>query len=160
MTEEQHLSAADETTTSPWAELDQYFAEAFGPWRYGQGAPFFASAAGSPRGLRPARTDVTDTGTSFRVVVEVPGIPKEQLDIRLKGTTVELRGELSRETEAPEHAPLYRERRHAGFFRTVELPEPFVAGSATAKVENGLLVLELPKEHPTTEPAELRVPVQ
>jgi HSP20 family molecular chaperone IbpA len=109
--------------------------------------------------FRPARTDVEDTGTSYRIVAEIPGIPKEKLDIRVRGTTVEIRGEASDEKETKGASYVHRERSYQGYYRTVELPEPVVATDAKAKVDNGLLELELPKQRPTPSPDEVKVRV-
>jgi len=120
----------------------------------------FLSAGTDPSTVyRAARTDVTDTGTAYRVVVEVPGIPKDKIDIRVRGTSVEIRGESSQEKEESGTEFVHRERAYAGYFRSLELPEPVVATEAKAKVENGLLELELPKQHPTPSPAEVKVAV-
>ncbi len=122
-------------------------------------APFFARIARDGSAFRAARTDVRDTGAAFKVVAEIPGIPKENLDIRVRGTTVEIRGEATSETSAKESEFVHRERAYAGYYRSVELPEPVVASDAKAKVENGLLELELPKLSPTPPETEVKVRV-
>ncbi len=111
-------------------------------------------------GWRAARTDVKDLGAAYQIVAEVPGIPKEQIDVRVRGSSVEIVGTSTAESETKDAAVVYRERRSAGFRRTLELPEAVVASEAKARVENGLLELELPKQHPTPSPAEVRVAVQ
>jgi len=109
--------------------------------------------------FRPARADVSDTGKTFRIVAEVPGIPKDKLDIRVRGTSVEIRGESVKETEEKGTEYVHRERAHAGYQRSFELPEPVLASQAKVTFENGVLELELPKEHPTASPEEIKVPV-
>ena len=134
-------------------ELSAHFFEPFG---------LLPSFGGDRRGgpfLRPARTDVSDTGSAYRVVAEVPGIPKEKLDVRVRGSTVEIRGEQSAETTEHGGSFVHRERLSHGYYRAVELPEPVVATEAKAKVVDGLLELELPKQHPTPSPDEVRVPL-
>jgi len=146
------------TETESWTDLDRAFdamhrrfAEAFGitPFGWFDGSP----------ATRAPRTDVSDTGTAYRVVVEIPGIPKEKLDIRVRGTSVEIRGEQANETETKDASYLHRERTFASYYRALELPEPVVGTDAKAKVENGVLELELPKQNPTPSPAEVKVAV-
>ncbi|HXW66819.1 MAG TPA: Hsp20/alpha crystallin family protein [Thermoplasmata archaeon] len=149
--------------SNPWADLDQVvddlgrrFYETFGI------APFGAvrvSDAG-PQYLRAARTDVTDTGAAFRIVAEVPGIPKDQIEVRVRGANVEIRGESTQETKESKAEYVHRERTYAGYYRSLELPEPVVGGEAKATVENGLLTLELPKLTPTPVETDVKVPVQ
>lgn len=147
-----------ESPADPWTEIDRAFdamrrrfAESFGILPLG---PFDTES-----GLRSPRTDVTDTGTSYRVVAEIPGIPKEKLDVRVRGTTVEIRGESGTDTEEKDEHYLRRERTYSGYYRTLELPEPVVATEARAKVVDGGLELELPKQNPTPSDEEVKVSV-
>jgi HSP20 family protein len=148
-----------ESRADPWSDLDRVFTELRDRLFETYGLEPFGAPSGPVAAFRVARTDVSDTGASYRVVAEVPGIPKEKLDIRVRGTTVEIRGEQGVEREEHGAEYVHRERTYAGYYRAVELPEPVVAAEAKAKVENGLLELELPKEHPKNVPAEVKVPV-
>ena len=148
-----------ESPADPWSDFDRAFdamqrrfAQSFGILPFG---PFETEP-----GLRAPRMDVTDTGTAYKVVAEVPGIPKEKLDIRVRGSAVEIRAENESETEEKEEGYLRRERTYAGYYRALELPEPVVASDAKAQVVNGLLELELPKQRPTASEEEVRVSVK
>ena len=147
-----------EHSTDVWNEIDRAFSEMssrfFEPFGI---TPFAPSLRDGGAVFRPARTDVTDTGSSYRVVAEVPGIPKEKVDIRIRGSVVEIRGENTETKEAGDAAYVHRERSYQGYYRTLELPGPVVATDAKAKVENGLLELELPKQHPTPSSDEVKV---
>jgi len=153
-----------ETASDPWTDLDRLCASIdgrlVGGWELGPFGPMFvARVSGAEPALRPARTDVTDTGAAYKVIAEVPGIPKERLDIRVRGTSVEIRGEHSSSEETKESEFVHRERTYAGYYRHLEFPEAVVAAEAKAKVENGVLELELPKEHPTPADTEVKVAV-
>ena len=145
----------------PWTDLDSSldalrsrFLATFG------GFPYLSDGTGDASSLRPARVDVTDTGAAYRITAELPGIPKEKLEILVKGNEVEIRGEQATASDSKDGSTyLRRERSYAGYYRGLELPEPVVGKDATAKLEQGLLVLELPKEHPTPNPSEVKVPV-
>jgi len=148
-----------ESQADPWSDFDRAFdamqrriAESFGILPFG---PFETEP-----GFRAPRTDVTDTGTAYKVVAEIPGIPKEKLDIRVRGTAVEIRGEHEAEKEEKEERYLRKERTYAGYYRAFELPEPVVAADAKAKVQDGVLELELPKQTPTPSEEEVKVAVQ
>jgi HSP20 family protein len=153
-----------ESGTDPWSDLDRAFDELRGRasnvWGISLFGEPFAAIERSGSGLfRAARTDVTDTGASYKVVAEVPGIPKEKLDIRVKGTSLEIRGESESTKNGKDAEFVHRERTYAGYYRHLEFPEAVVAAEAKAKVENGVLELELPKEHPAPSKAEVKVPV-
>jgi HSP20 family protein len=157
-----------ETRVDPWTDLDRAFdamrQRFFDVWGIAPFGGSFVPFEGTPEGfLRAARTDVTDTGKAYKIVAEIPGIPKEKLDIRIRGTSVEIRGEnASEKNEKAEKDGefVHRERTYSGYYRSLELPEPVVATEAKAKVENGLLELELPKQNPTPSTAEVKVAVQ
>ena len=149
----------NESYADPWSDFDRAFdamqcrlAESFGTLPI---VPF----ATEP-GLRAPRMDVTDTGAAFRVVADLPGIPKEKLDIRVRGPLVEIRGETTSESESKEERFLRHERTYSGYYRAFELPEPVVGTDAKAKVSDGVLELELPKQNPTPSDAEVKVAVQ
>jgi HSP20 family protein len=95
--------------------------------------------------LRAAMIDVRDTGKAFRIVAEIPGVPKELLDIRVRGSVVEIRGEQTAEDVEKDSEFVRWERTRAGFYRRLELPEAVAAAQAKCTVENGKLNLELPK---------------
>jgi HSP20 family protein len=140
-------------------ELGRQFDETFGlrPW----GTFWTLGVPPNVPTLRAARTDVTDTGKAFKVVAEMPGLPKDAIEIHVKGTSVEIRGEVTQaKNEGTPEAYVHRERTHVGYYRALELPEPVLAQDAKATVVNGVLELELPKQHPTVPETDVKVPVQ
>jgi HSP20 family protein len=156
MTSELSTKASDHESAT---DFDRVFDATFGlgPW----GTFWAAGTSPSVPMLRAARTDVTDTGTAFKIVAEVPGLPKDAIEIHVKGTTVEIRGEITQEKNGnAAEAFVHRERTHVGFYRALELPEPVLAQDAKATVVNGVLELQLPKQHPTVPDTDVKVPVQ
>ncbi len=154
-----------ESRVDPWSDMDRAFDEMrqrlFDVWGIQPfGAPFPPVEGREAAYFRAARTDVSDTGTAYKIVAEIPGIPKDRLDIRIRGSTVEIRGESAKESEEKSKSYVHRERTYAGYYRSFELPEPVVATDAKAKVENGLLELELPKQHPTASESEVKIAVE
>lgn len=147
-----------------WSELDRQFdamrSRFFENLGLAPFAPFGPAVPSHDAGVfRAARADVSDTGSGYTIVAEIPGIPKEKLDIRVRGALVEIRGESTKESEEKRGEFVQHERSYAGYYRALELPEPVVGTEAKAKVENGLLELELPKLHPSPSPQEVHVKV-
>ena len=152
-----------ESPTDPWNDLEQaleqtraQFYQAFGLQPLGVSV---VPIDGAPRLFRSPRVDVADNGKAYRIVAEVPGIPKDLIDIRVRGTSVEIRGEQAKESGEKTAELVHRERTYSGFYRSLELPEPVVATDAKAKVEHGVLELELPKVTPTPSSDEVKVAV-
>ena len=104
----------------------------------------------------PARTpamDVAESDTTYTVVLDVPGVGREQLKVTIEGRrlsveTVEAVDAAVAAAREGERA-LYRERGAARYARTVSLPAEVDQVTSQAKVENGVLTLTLVKKVPT-----------
>jgi len=90
------------------------------------------------------RTNLYDTGDKLRITAEVPGVAKENLNIRIQGNYLELSGK--RKVETPEGYKAHRiERATTTFTRSFTLPVEVNAERAEAALKNGILILEIPK---------------
>ena len=99
------------------------------------------------RDLEPSAPPIELSETDDEVVLraQVPGMKKEDLDVRVLDGSVSIRGE-AKETKEESKEGLYRsEFRYGGFSRTVSLPPGVDVGRAEAKLESGVLELRLPK---------------
>jgi HSP20 family protein len=102
------------------------------------------------RDMRMALYELADRGDKFELQVEVPGIEKEKIDLKATKYSVEISGKHSEKTEEKEGKRyLYTERLYRSFYRNVSLPEEIVPSKVAAKVENGVLKVDLPKKTPT-----------
>jgi HSP20 family protein len=140
-------------------DLWERFTSSFGAHPFGT-EWFGLVPTGESRFLRSAPADIVDTGKSYKVTAEVPGIPKDRIDIRVRDSSVEIRAEGDSESKSDSDGFLRRERRYSGFYRALELPESVVPGEAKARVENGLLELELPKANPEPTPTETKIRIE
>ena len=106
------------------------------------------------RDMRMAVYELADRGDKFELQVEVPGIEKEKIDVKATKYSVEISGKHSEKTEEKTEEEkgkryLYTERLYRSFYRNVTLPEEIVPSKVAAKVENGVLKVDLPKKTPT-----------
>ena len=112
---------------------------------------------GGAKAQTPARTpamDVAESDTTYTVVLDVPGVSREQLKVTIEGRRLSV--ETADAAETVEKAAtkegeraLYRERGAARYARTVSLPAEVDQATSQAKVENGVLTLTLVKKVPT-----------
>ena len=96
------------------------------------------------------RLDVRESEQAFTVLAEVPGVPKEQIDVSIDGSVVTLRAEvkpLAADAEAGDKV-LRSERYVGALARSFQLPADIDQANARAKYENGILTLTLPKKQP------------
>jgi HSP20 family protein len=101
------------------------------------------------RDMRMALYELADRGDKFELQVEVPGIEKEEIDVKTTKYSVEISGRHSEKTEEKAKRYVYTERLYRSFYRNVPLPEEIVPSRVAAKVENGILKVDLPKKTPT-----------
>ncbi|MGB3209589.1 MAG: Hsp20/alpha crystallin family protein [Desulforhopalus sp.] len=90
------------------------------------------------------RTNMYDNGDSFQVIAELPGVAKEDLNIKIQGNYLELSG--VRKSGVPEGYKAHRvERESASFTRSYTLDADVDADRIEAVLNDGLLTLVLPK---------------
>ena len=95
------------------------------------------------------RTDIRDLGESYVLEAELPGFQKEDINLELKDgiLTVSARHDDTRETKDDQGSYIRRERRYGSFSRSFDITG-IEEGAITAKYENGVLSLDLPKAKP------------
>lgn len=87
--------------------------------------------------------DVYATDDEIVIQASVPGLKPEDVEITLEGDTLTIKGEFKAPLENVNY--LLQERGYGVFVRTLTLNIPVEADKATARFENGLLTLVLPK---------------
>lgn len=87
--------------------------------------------------------NIFETGEGYILEAEMPGVSKEGLEITLEGTEITIIGRRHLE-EAPGEA-LFRESRQADYRRVFELDPAIDTGRIAARMEQGVLTLNLPK---------------
>ena len=106
------------------------------------------------RDMRMAPYELVDRGDRFELQLEVPGIKKENVSVKATKYSVEISGKHSEKDEEKGKRYVYSERLYRSFYRNVPLPEEIIPSKVSAKVENGILRLELPKKNPTESESE------
>jgi HSP20 family protein len=120
------------------------FDEFFNDFFQRAGAPA-ARSTELPAAVR-ARMDVIDKGDRYEVLVDLPGVKKEDISIDIEGARVAIAAETKsqRETKDGERV-LHTERFAASYARSFELPAEVTEEGAEASFDNGVLTLALPK---------------
>ncbi|WP_457751718.1 Hsp20/alpha crystallin family protein [Thermococcus sp.] len=92
--------------------------------------------------------DIFDRGDKFVVTVELPGVRKEDIKLRVTEDTLYIEAQVRREKELEEEGAIRIERYYSGYRRVIKLPEEVIPEKARAKYNNGVLEIELPKKSP------------
>lgn len=93
------------------------------------------------------KVDVKETDGGYTVQAEVPGVPKEDIQVSIDGNVVSLRAEVRQHDQKTEGEKVLRSERYFGSVaRSFQLPVDVDAAQAKAKYDNGVLTLTLPKK--------------
>jgi len=87
--------------------------------------------------------DIFETQDGYVLQAEMPGVNKNGLEITLEGNEITIVGH--RQVEPLNGEPLFRESRHSDYQRVFELDPAIDTSRVSAKVDQGLLTLTLPK---------------
>jgi HSP20 family protein len=90
------------------------------------------------------RANLYHSGDAFEMRLEVPGMDKESLNIKIQGNYLEITG--SRDQNVPEGYKVHKTERGAGTFsRSFTLPDDVDSNRVEATLKDGILYLTLPK---------------
>ena len=91
--------------------------------------------------------DIVETNDEVLCHLEVPGISRDNLQIRAEGNVVTVSGEKKFEKQEKEKEGGFRslERRYGRFERSFALPRTVDANNVKAHYDNGVLTIVLPK---------------
>jgi HSP20 family protein len=99
-----------------------------------------------PSELNYPAINVHQTEKAVIVEADMPGMKEDEVDIEVADHAICLRGERKRVNEAKKEDYYHREVNYGSFSRTVGLPVAVEASQAEAKLEDGTLVVTLPKK--------------
>jgi HSP20 family protein len=150
----------DKELSTPRDSFDVFeaFDEMWNDFRKG----FITTRRPSPRSLTPwwrrelmnrrtACSDLIDEGTHYKICAEIPGIPKEMIDIDVSKNEIEISAKAEKNRKEEDKGYLLNERSYSEIHRKITFPEETVPENAEARLENGLLEVIIPKKVPTTE---------
>ena len=91
------------------------------------------------------RADVHETDTDYVIDIEIPGIDKKDIKVEVRNDVLTISGERKDEKKTKEKGYQSVERHYGKFERKFWLPETVKDENITAKYNNGVMTLILPK---------------
>lgn len=90
------------------------------------------------------RTSLCDTGDNLELFAEVPGIAKEDINLKIQGNYLEIRA--TRKTKVPDGYFAHRvERENLSLSRSFTLPSDINTNRVEASLKDGILRIVMPK---------------
>ena len=108
---------------------------------------------------RVPAVDVEETPEEFTIKAEMPGFDEKNVKITVDKHVLHITGTVDeKEDEKDGKKYLIRERRHESFERSFSLPDGLDETAISAKFENGILSVTLPKT-PEEKPRQIEVKI-
>lgn len=127
------------------SELARSFDRLFDDDLFGR---FFAPTARTDNAdVRSPALDVIESDRAYTVKIDLPGITKDDVKITIDGRRVNVEAQTSKTEEKREgDRVVYSERSMASFARGFTLPAEVDQSESEARMENGVLTLNLAKK--------------
>jgi HSP20 family protein len=98
-------------------------------------------------GVRTPTYDMVDVGDRYKLIVELPGIDKDNIRVKAMDDSVEISAEQSQEEDERKKNFVYNQRSYSSFYCRIPVPEEILSSEVTAKADNkGILIVQLPKK--------------
>jgi HSP20 family protein len=105
-------------------------------------------------GVRTPTYDMVDDGDKYKLIVELPGIDKDNIRVKAMDDSVEISAEQSQIEDERKKNFVYNQRSYSSFYCRIPVPEEILSSEVTAKADNkGILRVQLPKK---TRPQDIR----
>lgn len=121
--------------------MESTFRNLMRPWR-------MESLARAPQ----IKVEVSEGDDSYTVKADIPGVRKEDIDVRVEGSRLTISAELKKESEEKNGGRVLRSERQYGYAsRSFELDSAVDDGKTVAKYQDGVLTMTLPKKAVATQ---------
>ena len=91
------------------------------------------------------RLDLTETEDGFQLAVDLPGMKKDDVHIRMEDDRLIISGERTEEKKTEDRNMVRMERSFGSFYRSLRLPKGIKDDQIRAHFRNGVLKVDLPK---------------
>lgn len=100
---------------------------------------------GEPTSVWAPRMDLTETEDAFHLKVDLPGLDKKDVHVRMEDNRLTISGERREEKTKKEKNRVHTERSFGSFYRSLRLPKSVNESKIEAHFQNGVLNVQLPK---------------
>jgi HSP20 family protein len=99
------------------------------------------------------KVDVSENDREIQIVAELPGLKQEDINLNLQDDVLTVSGETRESREEKEKQYHLTERSYGRFERSFRLPDTVDRDKISARFENGLLTITLPKSEKSQQKA-------
>ena len=104
--------------------------------------------------------DLIDEGDKFVVTADMPRMKKEEIILDVGDDYIDISAEHKESEEEKKKKYLRKEHREVSIHRRMSLPGKIKSSEVRAKMNNGILTVDLPKENPTPQPKTTKINIE
>lgn len=93
--------------------------------------------------------DLVDTGKQYKVIAEMPGVSKKDVEVSITPNDIHICGEMKTEKRKEEEGYVRRERGYSALCRSMSFPQEVNPNKAEASLKDGVLEIKVDKKTPT-----------
>jgi len=106
-----------------------------------------------------APLDLIDEGDHFKVQVELPGMPKDDVEVQIYDGRLIIKAQKETVNEKSDTNYLHRERYYSTWKRELQFPEDVYPDKAEGSMKDGILELKVPKKEPKAKEQVHTIPI-
>ena len=107
-----------------------------------------------------AACDLVDEGDKFVITADMPRIKKDEINLDVGDDYIDISAEHKESDEEKKKKYIRKEHSEVSIHRRMSLPGKVKPENVKAKLNNGILTVELPKEKPTPQPKTTKIKVE
>jgi len=109
--------------------------------------------------LSPA-AEASSGKEAYDIAMELPGVAQDDIELTVDNGVLTIRGEKRSSSEKKGDTWYFSERQYGAFCRSFRLPEDAEGTGATARMEDGVLHVMVPKKSAEEQDKALRIPIR
>jgi len=114
----------------------------------------------APGRMLSTTCNIEDKGDKFVLTADMPRIKKEEIDLKVNDSSVEISANHKEDEEEKDKKFIRKEHSEFSFNRRFSLPERVKPDQTKAKLEHGILTVEIQKEQPTPSSKTTKVEIE
>ncbi len=104
--------------------------------------------------------DLVDEGDKFVVTADMPRINKDEINLDVGDDYIDISAEHKESEEEKKKKYIRKEHSEISIHRRMSLPGRVKSSEVKAKLDNGILTVDLPKENPTPQPKTTKISIE
>jgi HSP20 family protein len=98
--------------------------------------------------MKETMVDLVDNGDSYKLIAEMPGISKKDIEVSITETDIKICGETQEKIKDDSEGYIRHERSYSSLCKKIKFPEEVNPNKAEANLKDGILEIFVDKKQP------------